>query len=112
MSGRRNNPMVSMLTISLLGAIFAGCGVPDPHATPGVPTTAPDDQYFHDAQSHVDRVIVWNCVGTERILLTNQCGMICGKQWMVHRMPCGTTDGDYDSIPVADRKPMPAGTGW
>jgi hypothetical protein len=99
------------MTRALLLLTLAGCGVPDPKKEPGAPKSPPDDQYFVDMQSHVARVLVWDCTGGHRIVMTNECGMICQKRWNVLESACGSKN-HWDDIPVSDRKPIPPGTGW
>ncbi len=86
--------------------------VPNPKQQSGAPKIAPDRQYLLEIGGGKQRVLVWDCLDSSRIIMTNSCReMTCESDWSVHKSMCGGGDGWWDA-PAKDRKPMPEGTGW
>ena len=96
-----------------LAAAVAGCvSVPNPKAQTGAPKVAPDRQYTIEHGAGTQRVLVWDCLDNQRIVMTNSCRQLtCESDWTVHKSMCGGGDGWWD-VDAKERKPMPEGTGW
>jgi len=97
----------------LLALALVSClSVPNPKTQAGAPKIAPDRQYLLEMGENKQRVIVWDCVDNQRIVMTNSCDKLtCEGEWIVHKSMCGGGDGWWDQ-PASQRKPMPRGTGW
>ena len=97
------------LALSIVGCL----SVPSPKHQAGAPKVAPDRQYMLEKGGGKQRVLVWDCVDDQRIVMTNSCReMSCESDWTVHKSMCGGGDGWWDAAPAAERKPIPDGTGW
>ena len=101
--------ILSVLALSLVGCMQ----VPNPKQQAGSPKVAPDRQYLLEKGAGSQRVLVWDCLDNQRIVMTNSCRqMTCESDWTVHKSICGGGDGWWDAPPASERKPMPQGTGW
>lgn len=102
------------LVLSALALSLAACvSVPNPKHQAGAPKVAPDRQYMLEKGAGKQRVLVWDCVDNQRIVMTNSCRqMSCESDWTVHKSMCGGGDGWWDAPPASERMPIPEGTGW
>ena len=92
--------------------LVACLSVPNPKLQAGAPKVAPDRQYVIEHGAGTQRVLVWDCLDNQRVVMTNSCRqMTCESDWSVHKSICGGGDGWWD-VDAKERKPMPDGTGW
>ena len=99
---------LAVLAVPLLACV----SVPNPKLQTGAPKVAPDRQYVIEHGAGTQRVLVWDCLDNQRVVMTNSCRqMTCESDWSVHKSICGGGDGWWD-VDAKERKPMPEGTGW
>lgn len=92
---------------------LAACSGGKPANVHGAPTVPPDDA-FESGGGLAYRVLVWNCLGTEHVVMSQRCGeglTGCGG-WTVERAACGAKTPMEVKLATGDRGPIPSGYGW